>query len=891
MAYRCAADDRCTVLYVSEGCRELLGIAPDYLLGTYAMGFESLVHPDDRAEARRRIDAHLSAGERYSLRYRVRAMDGREKWVSDQGRGVYAADGSLESIVGLVSDITDLKQEELLLRAHDDMLSLAFRNAREMMLLARVEPGPVFRVQLVNRRYIDVVRAAGFGVQADDLVGLTFAQLRAVFSFSDATWDQVMRRCRAAVETRQSQHYDEVTDTPNGTFHGVTTISPVCDAMGACRFLLYTSSDVTDRKRTEAALRASEERFAKAFRAVPGAVFITELPEGRVVDVNGGCERIFGYTRAECIGRTTLELGIWAEEGGRENLMSLLKVNGGALRNVEVSGRRRDGTRVAVQVSCETFEVEGRLLLASIAHDITEQKKAEAALRESEAKFSLAFRGSPGAMSISDVDTRKFTEVNDGFCALVGYAREEIVGRTGQELGIWVDENDRRRLFEGLLDEGRVRDLEVTARHRDGHPIACLLSARVMPLMGRQQLIVALHDITERKREEAERAALESQLQQAQKLEALGQLAGGIAHDFNNILTGIIAYSELAGMDADRPEVVRRHLAIVRRAADRASDLVRQILTFSRKQARERSPVMLGPVIREVMKLLRSTLPKTIQIDEHISGDVPVVLAEATQIHQIAMNLCTNAAHAMRRAPGRLTVRLEGVHHTAGDAELPLGLEPGRYARLSVSDTGEGMDEATRARIFEPFFTTKAPGEGTGLGLSVVHGIVEDHDGLIVVRSRLGEGTIFEIYLPEHVSAAPLERPAAPMGDMGKGQRILFIDDEAVIGGAASLFLQRFGFSVVTHVDPRRALEAFSAAPQDFDLVVTDLTMPHLDGVEVARRVAVCRPGMPVLLVTGQPGAWTPEALRAVGIRGLITKPLTVAKLTEGVSAALAPSG
>ncbi len=887
MAYRCGADARCTVQFVSEGCRELLGLAPEDLTGINARDYEQLVHPDDRAAVRGRIDARLAQGLGFELRYRVRTATGGEKWVSDRGRGIHAADGSLTAVVGFLSDITELKQTEAKLREHDDMLTLAFSNARDMMLLARVEPGPIFRVQSVNRRYIDIVRAAGFKVTSEDLVGLTFSELRAIFGFPDSTWEPTMKRYRTVAETRRPQHYDEITEAPNGTFHGVSTISPMCDAAGICRFVLYTSSDITERKRAEAALVASEERFAKAFRAVPGAVFVTEFATGRVVAVNGGCERIYGYAPAECIGRTSMELGLWEDPADRLRLVDAIRRNGGTVRDMEIPGRTRDGRRVEVLVSCETVELNGQPHLVTIAHDITEQKRAEQALRESEAKFSLAFRASPGAMSISDVDTRRFVEVNDGFCQLLGFAREEMIGKTGMELNVWTDENDRRRLFERLLTDGSARDLEVTARHRDGHGITCLLNARVVPLGGKQHLITALHDITERKREEEERVALEGQLQQAQKLEALGQLAGGIAHDFNNILTGIIAYAELTTMDADRPDEVRKHLTIVRRAADRAADLVRQILTFSRKHTRERVPVLLGPVLREAIKLLRSSLSKAIVIEERIAADVPTVLADATQVHQIAMNLCTNAAHAMRRAPGRLAVKLERVQYDAGAAALPRGLEAGVYARLSVTDTGEGMDEATLARIFEPFFTTKGPGEGTGLGLSVVHGIVEDHDGMIAVRSRRGEGTTFEIYLPEHVAGAPLEKHETMANGFGSGQRILFIDDEAVIGGAVNLLLQRFGFRVTTHTDPRVALASFEAEPAAFDLVVTDLTMPQLDGIEVAKRILARRPEIPVLLATGHTGAWTPEALRALGVRGVLTKPLTSAKLTRAISEAL----
>lgn len=888
MAYQCRNDARCTVLFVSEGCRDLFGLEPKRFVGPEAVDYADLVHPDDRAEVRKRIDAALAAQGRFELRYRVRTASGEEKWVSDRGRAVPGASGEFETIVGFVADITELKRAEEKLQEHDDMLSLAFSNARDMMLVARVEQGPIFRVQSVNRRYVDVVRAAGFDVTAEKAIGKTFSELQAMFGFSDEVWESIVQRYRQVVATREARHYDEVTETPRGTFHGQSTIAPILDSAGACRYVLYTSTDMTERKRAEAALRESEERFAKVFRAVPDAVLVTELQTGRIVDVNAGCERIYGFKPEECIGHTTQELGIWHDPRDRERLVEQIARGAGAVRDVDMPGRARDGRRIEARVSCETIELNGTPHLVTIAHDVTAQNQAEQALRESEAKFSTAFRASPGAMSISDMETRVFVEVNEGFCRMLGHTREGLIGRTGVEAGVWSEEADRQRFFERLLADGVVHDLEVKARHRAGHVIVCLVSARVVSLGGRAHLIASLHDMTGRKQAEEAKAALETQLRQAQKLDALGQLAGGIAHDFNNILTGIIAYSELAAMDAERPLEVRKHLATVRKAADRATELVRQILTFSRKHTRERVPLELGPVVKEALKLLRSSLPKTLTFVTRIEANTPRVLGDSTQLHQVVMNLCTNAAQAMRRSPGTLSVILERTQWTAGDGALPAGLQPGCYARLSVSDTGEGMDEATLARIFEPFFTTKAPGEGTGLGLSVVHGIVEDHDGAIFVRSRVGAGTTFEVYLPEHEALPQVAGPDAAAPAMGAGQRILFVDDEAVIAGAAAIILQRFGFKVNAQTDPRAALALFEAMPAAFDLLVTDLTMPQLDGIELARRVRELRPDLPVLLATGHGGAWTPEKLRALGISGLLLKPLSQAKLMKAIAEVLA---
>ncbi len=1008
MAYRCRNDRDWTPLFISSGVLELTGYPADRFFGPGAIRYVDLMHPDDRDEVVAAIDAALQARRTFQLRYRIRTAEGVEKWVSEEGRGVIDAAGGLELVEGFVANITELKRAETVLREHDHMLTLAFTNARDMMLLARVEPGPTFRVQSVNRRYVDVIRAAGILVTAEQLVGLTFSELRTLFPLSEGTWESLMRRYRNVAEKRQAVNYDEVTETPHGLFYGQSTIAPICDDGGVCRFLLYTSSDVTSRKRaeqalqeseekfakafhaspgamaiyerggagfievneryvemfgyaredligrtitemglwgseserdkfaaefdvhgrvrdlevvrrrrdgvlitcllsaepielggrpriftslyditarrqTEQALRDSEERFSKAFRAVPDAVLITDPATGRVVDVNEGCFRVFGYPREECIGRTTTELELWADPADRMRLMSAVAAGGGSVRNLEFAGRTRSGARVEVIVSCETIELNGRPHLVTIAHDNTERKRAELALRDSEAKFAQSFRASPSAIGITEMDSRRYIEVNDTYCRLLGFARAEMIGRSPLELGVWANLEERERFMSEFFARGAVEDMEIVVRCKDGTLLNCILRAEKVVLGGRDHLVSALTDITARKRSEMERNALESQLRQAQKLEALGQLAGGIAHDFNNILTGISAYTDLAVMDVDRPTEVLAHLQQVRRATDRAADLVRQILTFSRQTAQERKPVRLHAILREALKLLRSSIPKSITLVERFDPVAPVVLADPTQIHQVVMNLCTNATHAMGEADGRLTVILDSLRVGGPDGATRTDLEPGIYARITVSDTGHGMDSATLARIFEPFFTTKAPGQGTGLGLSVVHGIIEDHDGVINVRSTPGAGTTFEVCLPEHGNVVVAEVEANTDLPRGNGQRVLFVDDEATIISAGSQLLTIIGYRVTAHSDPRAAWAAFEQAPDAFDAVLSDLTMPHMNGVELARRILAKRPGLPMLLATGQAMSWTTDSLRALGMRGVIAKPLTVAKLARAL--------
>ena len=389
---------------------------------------------------------------------------------------------------------------------------------------------------------------------------------------------------------------------------------------------------------------------------------------------------------------------------------------------------------------------------------------------------------------------------------------------------------------------------------------------------------------------QADRHSMERQLRQAQKMEAIGTLAGGIAHDFNNILSAMGGYTELAKMDIGNDDAVLEHLEAVSKAGNRAADLVRQILSFSRRQEQERKPMRLDAVVGEALELLRATIPTSIDFDIQLSA-APTVLADGTQIHQIVMNLCTNAWHAMRDTQGRLVVRLEPFEVDADFADAHPSLRVGSYARLAVGDTGHGMDPETLSRVFEPFFTTKAPGSGTGLGLSVVHGIMQSHDGGITVYSQPGEGTTFHLYFPAHAGDGTGVTEVRTEIPRGQGQRVLFLDDEVVLAQMGRKMLERLGYVVTTVTDAADAVERFSAAPESFDCLVTDLTMPGLLGTEVADRVHRLRPDLPILLVTGYAATLTAAAVRPLGIRALALKPLNLETLGRSVHQILtAPS-
>jgi CheY-like chemotaxis protein len=374
-------------------------------------------------------------------------------------------------------------------------------------------------------------------------------------------------------------------------------------------------------------------------------------------------------------------------------------------------------------------------------------------------------------------------------------------------------------------------------------------------------------------------------------MEAIGTLAGGIAHDFNNILTAILGYTDLALSDIRQDSHAWSYLHEVRKAGLRAKTLVQQILTFSRRTEQPRMPVQLPVLIEEALALLRASLPSTIEIQHAITKHVCPVLADPTQLHQVLLNLCANAAHAMREMGGRLEVRLQAVEVDEQVTVQHPELQPGPYVCITVTDTGHGMTPEVMERIFEPFFTTKAPGEGTGMGLALVHGIVTNHGGTVLVTSVVGQGTTFTIYLP--CSADPGQDRAAREGSLLTGaptgvERVLLVDDEATLVHLGEAILRRLGYEVVVCTSSTEALEVFRSGPQRFDLVITDQTMPHMTGERLAQALRRLRPDIPLILCTGFSHVMHAERAQELGIDAFLMKPLAMQELAQTIQQVMA---
>lgn len=507
------------------------------------------------------------------------------------------------------------------------------------------------------------------------------------------------------------------------------------------------------------------------------------------------------------------------------------------------------------------------------------RQQVEEALRESEAHYQAVMESAFQGVGI--LQNHLLQCVNPALVHMFGYARqEEMLGQAFSQL---VVPSDRPRLhaYEALVVGGILppKRCELQGIRQNGLPLWFELRMHPTLWQGQRAFLIALLDTTEQRR-------LERQIRQAQKLEAIGALAGGIAHDFNNLLAAILGYTELALDHISEQSPAWGRLRRVLTAGERAKELVRQILAFSRQNEQQRQPVQLRLIVKEVLKLMRASLPVTIEIRQCLDSTIAPVLADPTQMHQILMNLCINAEHSMRGKGGILEINLDEIRNIETECPVPRSLPPGRYVRLTVRDTGHGMEPDVLERIFDPFFTTKENGEGTGMGLAIVQGIVVNHGGAITVSSTAGQGTSFHLYLPLFEKYAEAEIPIEEAVPGGK-ECILLVDDEEPLARLGQAMLMRLGYQAVVSTNSVEALEIFRAAPQKFDLVITDYTMPVMTGEELVKELRHLRPNIPIILYTGFSHMMNAEKAHALGINAFLLKPLLLRDLGMAIRRAL----
>ncbi|WP_176371583.1 PAS domain-containing hybrid sensor histidine kinase/response regulator [Desulfosediminicola flagellatus] len=650
------------------------------------------------------------------------------------------------------------------------------------------------------------------------------------------------------------------------------------------KLILLAIEDITKRMLLEELLIDSEERFRRLFETADDGILLLNKDDGNISDINTSVERILGYSKEECVGKNLHKIGVVHDVFDiKEILRALDDQRVIHFNNVMLQ------TKSGKSVNAELYFVDKASVIQCNIRDITvRNKRAEKAIQFSEKRYQDLFNSIRDAIVVAD-GTRTIIDCNQAFIDLFGYQKEEVLGK--QTLALYEDEEEFRRMGVSIKEhKDDTGFLHITHFQKEGGSVFTGETSvfYMLDAKGAEVGYIGLiRDVTKRLEEGEDRKKLQAQLLQAQKMESIGTLAGGIAHDFNNILTAILGFTELAKSQVKPGSGIGSDLQEVYLAGIRAKDLVAQILAFARQSNEEQSPLEVALLVKEVIKFLRSSIPTTIEVKHSLKSN-SLILGNPTMIHQVVMNLATNAIHAMKDEQGILDVNLQDIDITSTNPDLGVdfGLEFGSYIKLKISDNGVGISPEYIKQIFEPYFTTKAQGEGTGLGLSLVHGIVEKYGGKIFVESTLGVGTSFIVYLPI-VSKRNLEfsheSELIPMGN----ERILFVDDEAAIVKMGARMLESLGYEVTSRTSSIEALELFRFKAESFDLVISDITMPNMTGDKLVEKIRAIAPDVPVILCTGYSNRITKETARKYGINGFAFKPIVKTEFANLVRSVL----
>ncbi len=683
-----------------------------------------------------------------------------------------------------------------------------------------------------------------------------------------------MRRCMAGetVVFESSRHVPGV-----GEITAEVQYSPCRGDDGRVVSAVVSVRDITQHKRTEAALRESQERFSMIFRDSPLGIVFTRASDGMIVDVNEAFAAILGYERDDLLGRTSLELGMWLDPETRAGVIRRLFEHGHE-EQLEVRARRKDGEARVLSITAKPVEWNGEKFTIGLAEDVTDRRRNERELHVRNVLLAAQHEASIDGVLVLDEHDRHLMR-NQRFGEMWQVPRDVLDSGSDDDIREAVASRvDDPAAF--LASAHRLmadREARVTdeLHLKDGRVFERFTAPMIGPDGGYFGRIFHFRDLSERRRAETQSAKLEEQLRVSQKMEAIGTLAGGVAHDFNNLLVVILNYAQFALDALPADSRARGDLLEVKKAGERAAGLTRQLLAFSRRQVLQPVRLDVNQVAEGLEPRLRRILGEDIEFTLELARDTGQVVADPGQLEQVLMNLVVNARDAMPEG-GRLRVRTSAVELRDSWAQEHVDVVPGAYAQIEVSDTGQGMDEATRARIFEPFFTTKPKERGTGLGLSTAYGIVKQSGGYIWVTSAPGRGTTFTIHLPRDRSGATPQARAASAAASARGtETVLVVEDEAALRELTRRFLESAGYTVITAMDGTQALEILRGAKRPVDLVLTDVVMPRVGGGRLAQELARHWPGIRVLYMSG----YTDDTIENHGVLGpgmhFLPKPFT----------------
>ena len=910
--------------WMVEEDRVIWSRSPEFLLGPMPLAgyplFREMVHPDDRgvwlAERKRALD--LGEAGRYTD-FRLIRTDGRECWISYAQRVTTDAATGAKRQVATLLDITERKLvEQALIKSERELLDLAHNLerrvaertseilTRETFLRTVTENIPSmityldaeFRIRFANTR-----AALGFGVEsAAELIGRELADL--------------------LPPERLANHMAEIDKIRSGVSHRyelplyidaarIIEINLVPDlaADGSLRGLFTVSSEITANKLAQAQMQTAVSLLTATLEATADGILVVGTDK-KIARFNQRFVHMWRLPLALVESRDDDRLLAAVLNSLTDPAAFIAKVNqlyADPLAESSDVLTFKDG-RTFERYSCPQLVDRQAVGRVWSFRDVTARVQAQAALHAADDRYRAVVANMVEGVTVRDA-TGRIIDCNPSAARIIGRSVDEICGsmsvvqdgRVVTESGTVVPEEQRSAIV--ALRTGQTQANVVMGYIRpDGQTL--WLSSTSQPLFEDgsdkpTRVFTTFVDITARKQAEAARKALEGQLRESQKMEAMGTLAGGIAHDFNNILGVILGNVALAREEFDAKHPAAKSLTEIDKAGKRAKALVLQILAFGRKQPQDFADIAMHPVIAETLSLLRATLPAGVQLETRFEEPPPFVHGSAGQIGQVLMNLCTNAWYAMVRddggevsvgaASGRLSVGL-GTVDLSGEAARRFGdIAPGKYACLSVTDDGAGMDAETQARIFEPFFTTKPFGQGTGLGLAVVHGIVKAHGGAVAIESIAGKGTTFEVLFPAiaepQTPAAPTR--AAPLATAGMSRHVLYLDDEPAMVFLVKRMLGKLGYRVSGFEDPAEAVAAVRVAPEGFDIVVTDFNMPRMSGLDVAREVRKLNPQLPLVVTSGFISEELRTNARLLGVRHVIYKPNTVEDLCQAIAQVL----